>query len=1659
MRLKSWFVRIGQFADLFDAGRAKHRYEDQFAAQLMVSQLEERRVLNIAPVINVDNGVVIVPEGSTAENTGAYDDGDGDPVTLTASVGIVTDEGAGRWSWEYGTNDGPEDTQMVTITATDPSMDSNQITFLLNVDNVAPTITLDPPPPGPVTEGDTVMASGTFSDPGDDTVTLTANIGAVTDEGGGTWSWTHTPTDGPISPIVLITATDSDGLANSVNFPLVVNNAAPQIANDGDVFADEQSIATNTGTFSDPGDDNVVLAASIGMVTDDGGGTWSWSAPVGDGPANFDVVITADDGDGGTSQTTFNVTVNNVAPTIVNAGDVTVSEGDTAFNNGTYNDPGNDPVNLTASIGTVDDTGGGNWVWSFNTTDGPDETQIVTITATDINGGSTDTTFQLTVNNVAPTIDNDGDVTGNEGQPASNTGNFSDVGDDTVTLTASVGTVNKQGNSKWRWSFTPTGAGDSQMVTITATDSDGNSTDTTFQFTVNNVPPTIDNSGNVTVKEGETANNTGTYTDAGGAAVSLSASVGTVTDNGNGTWSWSFAPTDGPEDSQTVTITVTDSDGVAAQTSFELTVNNDAPTIANAGNVSVNEGGTATNTGTVSDPGNDTVTLSANLGTVTDNGNGTWSWSFDTTDGPAESQSVIITATDSDGDARETSFIMTVNNVDPVLGALSLDQTTINENGSVTLSGSVTDVGTLDTQTVVITWGDGNTTTLQDSDINSDGTFSATHQYLDDPTGTPDTYTINVTATDKDSGTDMASTSVTVNNVAPGVAVTVDTVLNRRTDATLNGTITDVGSLDTHVVVIDWGDNRPNTTLQGSQINPDGTFTATRSYRTEPGRDFMITVTVTDDDGGVGQTTANVRINEEPEITAPAEVMTAEEMAVPVVGISVADPDAGTDPVRVTIAATNGTVTLAQRANLTFEQGTGTGDTTMTFTGTLPAVNLALTSLVFSPDQDFNDNFGQAQVDISVDDQIVAGVDDTETVVVKVAPRNDPPSVTTVDPTVAVINEGDTAQITGSFTEVDIRNAGGTQEQHTVMVDWGDGVITGAVVDQDADTFTATHPYLENPPGGDFTVKVTVTDEEPASDMGTTTVTVNNAAPKMQPVALDTTAVDEGGTATVSGSFTDAGTQDTHSVMVDWGDGTTSAATVDQDANTYTASHVYDDDGTSGTPQDDFSISVTTADDETAFDNLGTTITVRNVDPVVAPLGLSAAAIDENGSVTLTGNFADPGADTHTVVIDWGDGTDTTTLQNSDITNGTFSASHQYLDDDPSQTSQDDYTINVTVTDDDTGPGGQTTTITVVNVTPELTVPSTVNVSAQGEVTISGTVSDVGSLDSHTLNVVWGDNDPSQPRTADIDPATGEFTISHRYNGNPDPTNPVADIPILFTLDDDDGAIVEVTVTGTVPSEGLSGVEFDTTPGFTTLLLPVFNFEARPTSDTTVPTTVQGATSQSGRAEVVTEDGRRFVLRVVSPDGRESEDVELPEDILERLKELFGKLWDDRYRIVLIREDGSERLVIDVYVRQGRSVDPGDDVQRVSKDNAASQVGTPTNPEGAEPAAAQEQENNAEQTELPVEKPAETDSVSVTPASEETHAVRSTPHYVGRARYTQALATIATGTVGVAMHTSWAERVDEALARREGNVHSPNLPRLRRVRRPHDGTSPPFSTR
>jgi hypothetical protein len=292
---------------------------------------------------------------------------------------------------------------------------------------------------------------------------------------------------------------------------------------------------------------------------------------------------------------------------------------------------------------------------------------------------------------------------------------------------------------------------------------------------LNVAPTTAADSVSVTVNEAEIAENTGTYGDPGDDTVSLTASIGTIVDNSDSTWSWSFNTSDGPDESQIVTITATDSDGAACSMTFSLTVVNVAPTVAPDNvSVTVNEAQTAANTGTYGDIGDDTVSLEASIGEIIDNGDGTWNWSCIPADGPDNSQTVTITATDSDGAISSITFELTVLNVAPEIETLTTSNMTpcmASPDGFVTIGGSYLDPALdLDTHTVSVDWGDG-------SDPDGDGVtgellasvdqvndlFSGSHTYANGGI-----FTITATVIDEDGG---VSEQVTTTAAVVGVGV------------------------------------------------------------------------------------------------------------------------------------------------------------------------------------------------------------------------------------------------------------------------------------------------------------------------------------------------------------------------------------------------------------------------------------------------------------------------------------------------------------------------------------------------------------------------------------------------------------------------------------------------------------------------------------------------------------------------------------------------------------------------------------------------------------------------------------------------------------------------------------------------------------------------
>ena len=208
------------------------------------------------------------------------------------------------------------------------------------------------------------------------------------------------------------------------------------------------------------------------------------------------------------------------------------------------------------------------------------------------------------------------------------------------------------------------------------------------------------------------------------------------------------------------TAVATDVAGNASVPSAEFLVMVDTrpPTVTvGSASTTVNEGDTAVNTGVFADSGVGTVSLSVSVGTILDNGDGTWSWSFVTSDGPAESQTVVIAATDSLGASSEISFTLVVNNVGPVVEAGT--NVTIHEGQSVSRSGFFTDPGA-DTWTAMVDYG------LGDGPIaltlNSDKTFDLNCTYT-----IPGVYTVKVTIADDEGAADTTTFEVAVNG-GPG---------------------------------------------------------------------------------------------------------------------------------------------------------------------------------------------------------------------------------------------------------------------------------------------------------------------------------------------------------------------------------------------------------------------------------------------------------------------------------------------------------------------------------------------------------------------------------------------------------------------------------------------------------------------------------------------------------------------------------------------------------------------------------------------------------------------------------------------------------------------------------------------------------------------------
>jgi hypothetical protein len=115
--------------------------------------------------------------------------------------------------------------------------------------------------------------------------------------------------------------------------------------------------------------------------------------------------------------------------------------------------------------------------------------------------------------------------------------------------------------------------------------------------------------------------------------------------------------------------------------------------------------------------------------------------------------------------------------------------------------------------------------------------------------------------------------------------------------------------------------------------------------------------------------------------------------------IQINDVDAGSSSMQVTLSVTNGTLTLAGTAGLSFTTGDGTADSSLVFSGTRAAINTALAALTFNPTANYN---GAAVLSLTTSDLGNSGsggtLTDSDTVNITINATNDAPTVANIIP-------------------------------------------------------------------------------------------------------------------------------------------------------------------------------------------------------------------------------------------------------------------------------------------------------------------------------------------------------------------------------------------------------------------------------------------------------------------------------------------------------------------------------------------------------------------------------------------------------------------------------------------------------------------------------------
>ncbi len=416
----------------------------------------------------------------------------------------------------------------------------------------------------------------------------------------------------------------------------------------------------------------------------------------------------------------------------------------------------------------------------------------------------------------------------------------------------------------------------SYTLTITLADDDGGGASVTIQVNVENDAPVI-SVNSVSGNEGTSVALSAQFTDLGSTSQFTatidwgdgSTSPGTVAwANGTGSVSGSHAYAD--NGTWLVTVTVTDADSNSGNGTASAHIANVAPAIDPLADRVVNFSQPVGLAIRLTDPGFPTSSTSETFTASIDWGDGNTEHNVAVTLEPGAagelsvgtltishtysqtgSFSVVVTARDDDGGESTELVTVLVQNVEPVINPLQ--PVTASEGASVSFAAGFGDVRLNQTYTANVAWGDGSISPATVAFATGSGTISAQHVYADNGS-----YPVTVTLEDSSSQTVTATTTATIANVAPQLALPDDVTIDLGDPLIIsNVAFTDPGftsgsTSETIAGLINWGNGTTSAAtvnvVNGSAgVSTTGTLSGTRTYAALGV--YPVTLTITDDDG------------------------------------------------------------------------------------------------------------------------------------------------------------------------------------------------------------------------------------------------------------------------------------------------------------------------------------------------------------------------------------------------------------------------------------------------------------------------------------------------------------------------------------------------------------------------------------------------------------------------------------------------------------------------------------------------------------------------------------------------------------------------------------------------------------------------------------------